>query len=348
MNPAASWLRRIAMVTLYAAALATLTATFPVVIVAAGVLDLALAKPWTIVRTLAFFFWYLLCELVGVAASVAIWLASGVWAGADRERFLVWNYALQRAWGQALGRGAFRIFGVTVEVEDDGCDFGRRPLLLFVRHASTADTILALLLVTVPHRIRLRYVLKRQLLWDPCLDIVGNRLPNVFVRRDFAHTGEDAEAIAELGRGLTAGEGVLIYPEGTRFSEAKKRRIVTRFREAGREREAAEAEALRSVLPPRSAGPLALLESARGADAVFCAHTGLEGSASFDRFFNGGLVGAVVRVRFRHVPAERIPATSEERRRWLLDEWRRVDAFVSEATAERDRRAVAATREPRR
>ena len=34
------------------------------------------------------------------------------------------------------------------------------------------------------YHLRLRYVLKRELLWDPCLDIVGQRVPNIFVDRD--------------------------------------------------------------------------------------------------------------------------------------------------------------------
>jgi hypothetical protein len=53
-----------------------------------------------------------------------------------------------------------------------------------LRHASIGDTLLASALVGRPHGIFwLRYVLKRELLWDPCLDVVGNRLPHVFVDR---------------------------------------------------------------------------------------------------------------------------------------------------------------------
>ena len=40
-------------------------------------------------------------------------------------------------------------------------------------------------------RIRLRYVLKHELRWDPCLDIVGWRLPNAFVRRGAQDTAGD-------------------------------------------------------------------------------------------------------------------------------------------------------------
>jgi len=324
------WARRVAVVALYTALLATLVALFVPLALVAAASDVLRRQPWTALRTLTFFVWYLLCEVVGVLAAAAIWLLSGTWAGADRRRFLDRNFTLQCLWGAALGRGAFRIFGIRVRLDDGGYRFGERPVLVFIRHASTADTILAVLFLSIPHRLRLRYVLKRELLWDPCLDIVGNRLPNVFVRRDSAQTAAEAAAVAALAEDLGPGDGVLIYPEGTRFSHAKKERIVARMRSQGREADAARAEALRHVLPPRSGGPLALLAAAPDADVLFVAHTGFEDSASFDRFFNGGLVGRTVDIRIRACRASDVPAGDDDRRQWLFERWREVDAFIDE------------------
>ena len=324
------WARRVLVIAIYAAAFCVLTLFFVPLAVVAAAFDLVRGQPWTVTRTLAFFVWYLACELVGVVASLLIWIASGVWAGGDRDRFLRWNYWLQGWWARMLGRGAFRIFDIRLEVHGDGYRFGERPVLVFVRHASTADTILAALLVTLPHGTKLRYVLKRELLWDPCLDIVGNRLPNVFVRRDSAQTEREAAAVADLARGLGPQDGVLIYPEGTRFSPAKRARIAQKLREQGREEAAVEAEALRHVLRPRSGGPLALLDVAPQADVVFLAHTGFEGSASFDRFFNGGLIGRTVHAELRVVKAGEIPKGREARRSWMMANWRQVDEFIEQ------------------
>ena len=321
-------LRRAAVVTIYVAMFVALVVLFLPLAGVTAIVDLARRQRWTATRTLVFFVWYLGCELVGLLASLAIWLAWGPRTGADRERFLASNYDLQAWWATVLGKGAFRIFGVRLEVHDHGYDFGRRPLLVFIRHASTADTVLAAMLLCVPHGLRLRYVLKRELLWDPCLDIVGNRLPNVFVQRDSAQTEQEVQAVAALARDLRPGHGVLIYPEGTRFSRAKKARIVAKLRGEGREAAADEAESLRHVLRPRSGGPLALLEAAPEADAIFIAHTGFEGSASFDRFFNGGLIDRTVHVGMHVVRAEDIPASPEGRRVWLMEQWRRVDDFI--------------------
>lgn len=337
-RPLQTWTRRLLVIALYAAILSTLVTFFVALVVLAVAFDFARRQPWTATRTLVFFVWYFACELAGILASFALWIAAGTWAGGNRERFLDWNYALQHWWARMLGRGGFRIFDIRLApaapfVEKAGGGtapyrFGERPVLVFVRHASTADTILAAVLLSVPYGTRLRYVLKRELLWDPCLDIVGNRLPNVFVQRDSGVTEREVAAVAELGRKLGRNDGVLIYPEGTRFSPSKKDRIVRKLHEQGRAEAAAEAEALRHVLRPRSGGPLALLEAAPGADVVFLAHTGFEGSASFDRFFNGGLIGRTVHVEIRVIRAEDLPGSADDRRTWMMEQWRRVDDFV--------------------
>ncbi len=322
------WSRRLATIPLYVGLLAGFVTLFPALMPLALLLDLARGQPWTATRTLVFFVWYLACELAGVVASLAIWGRAGVWTEWSRSEFLRRNWALQWWWARMLGRGAFRIFGVTLKQENDQYDFGKRPVLVFIRHSSTADTILAALMISVPHRIRLRYVLKQELLWDPCLDIVGNRIPNVFVGREAADHGPQIEAVAGLARDLAAEDGVLIYPEGTRFSESKKNRIVSRLREQGRLEAASQAQALRHMLPPRPGGSLALLAAAPTADAIFLVHTGFEASASFDRFFNGALVGATIHARMIVVRNEDIPRTEDQRREWLMRQWQSMDGFI--------------------
>lgn len=320
------WARRIVVVALYAAAFWLLTFAFLPLAALAAATDVVRRQPWTAVRALLFFVWYFACELVGVAASLALWVARRV--DRDDQRWVDRNYALQHWWASVLGRVAFRIFDVRLHVTGDGYRFGERPVLLFVRHASVADTILAALILSVPHGLRLRYVLKRELLWDPCLDIVGNRLPNVFVRRDSRESAGEIAAVGALARGLGPRDGVLIYPEGTRFTPGKKKRIIESLRRHGRHDAAREAEELRHVLRPRSGGALALLDAAPTADVVFLAHTGFEGSASFDRFASGALVGVTVHADLRVVAAEDVPTDPDGRRAWLRDQWRLVDDFV--------------------
>jgi 1-acyl-sn-glycerol-3-phosphate acyltransferase len=86
------------------------------------------------------------------------------------------------------------------------------------------DTMLPAHLVANPTGFRLRYVLKKELLADPTLDIGGNRLPNYFINRGAGDSAKETEAVRRLASDLGSNDGVLIYPEGTRYSEEKRLR----------------------------------------------------------------------------------------------------------------------------
>jgi 1-acyl-sn-glycerol-3-phosphate acyltransferase len=313
-------------VTLYALTWCVLTTLAPAALPVCLALDLLRATPPAAMRLYAFVWWYLTCELFGIVAAVVLWL---VRPALGATRFHDANFVLQCLWGSAVGRGAFALFGIRLDIDwrwkPDG-----RPFVLFMRHASMGDTILAVLLLSAPHRIVLRYVLKRELLWDPCLDIVGNRLRNVFVRRDGSDSQAQTAEVAALAADLRTGEGVMFYPEGTRWSAAKHRRLLERL-EAGDDRAAAaRAAELRHVLPPRLGGSLALLAAAEDLDVVFCSHTGFEGSATLGELWAGAVVHRTIHARFWSVPGREIPAETEERIQWLHRQWVEVDRFIEE------------------
>ncbi|HRE89632.1 MAG TPA: 1-acyl-sn-glycerol-3-phosphate acyltransferase, partial [Myxococcota bacterium] len=85
-------------------------------------------------------------------------------------------------------------------------------------HTSLVDTLLPTTYLTARRGLKLRWVLKRELLVDPCLDVAGSRLPNAFVARDGSDTEKALAQVRALATDLPADEGVLIYPEGTRFT----------------------------------------------------------------------------------------------------------------------------------
>ena len=173
---------------------------------------------------------------------------------------------------------------------------------------------------------RLRFVLKQELLFDPCLDIVGNRLPNYFAARGSGDTARDVEGVTRLLDDLPPDQGVLIYPEGTRFTPAKRAAILRRLEQKGEHFAVARARTWTRLLPPRPGGPLALLAANPGRDLVFCAHTGFEGSASFARLFNGSWVDTRVRIRFWRVPFAEIPVEPDAQREFLYRQWDRMNA----------------------
>ncbi|MCB9478550.1 MAG: 1-acyl-sn-glycerol-3-phosphate acyltransferase [Deltaproteobacteria bacterium] len=298
-------------------------------------LDLVRRARWIAVRCLAFLMVYLACETAGILASLGLWLLNGAWLNISPRRFENANYALQRWWIRTLLGRAQAIFGFGFEIEG-GVDTSKAPFLFFARHASLPDVIVPSLLFVMPHRLRVRHVMKKELLWDPCLDIVGNRLPNYFVDRTATDTASEIAHVASLGRGLGARDGVMIYPEGTRFTEEKRRRILERLREKGDEAMLAYAESLRHLLPPRLSGSTALLEKAKGAAAVFCAHVGFDEITNARDFLNGALVNATIRVRLWRFEADAIPADNEARRRWFLDQWRIMDDWIDCVKTEQD------------
>jgi 1-acyl-sn-glycerol-3-phosphate acyltransferase len=272
-----------------------------------------------------FFEVVLLMESAGVAISFVLWaLEVGHFNG---KRFIRRNFALQHWWSTTLSRSAIWLFQLDMDVEKPFIPT-EKPILLFIRHASVFDTFVPGLFIASQHNMRLRYVLKKELLWDPCLDVVGHRIPNVFIDRQALGGATQSKAIARLASDLGSGEGVVIYPEGTRYTPEKQRRMLDRARKAGPAKRE-QAERFQSVLPPRLGGPRALLEKVPEADAVFCAHSGLESAVTLGHLLSGKLVGARIRLRFWTVPATSRPTDPSALTEWFRDEWKRVDEIVT-------------------
>ena len=250
------WSRRAVTIPLYFLLFALALGLLPLALAVAAAVDAFRGSRWALSRCVLFFVFYLGCEVIGIAAAAVLWVAR---IAIDRSRYLAWNFRLQCWWARTLFAGAERLFGVRLQVKGlDQLETG--PILLFMRHASMGDTVLPAVLVSSRQGIRLRYVMKRELLWDPCLDIVGNRLPNYFVRRGSGDSAREIAAVRRLADDLGPDEGVFIYPEGTRFTRERQRRALDRIRRHGDVELVGRAEQLRHVLPPRLGGTMALLE----------------------------------------------------------------------------------------
>lgn len=317
-------LRRLVTVPALVVTAAALTALLPLLAVAGAVVD-----AWSrrrhrrrpvAVRLILFAWVYAALE---VWALVALALTSLL----PRHHRTAATYQLQQRWAAANFAALRRLF--CLEVTAEGAEeITPGPIVVLSRHASIVDTLLPAHFVTREAGIRLRYVLKSELLWDPALDIAGNRLPNRFVDRGGA-TEAEREGIRRLALSLGDDEGVLIYPEGTRATPAKLARSRSRMR-AGRVADVAAG--LRHLLPPRPSGTLAVLEAST-ADVVVLAHHGLEGLARIADVLRGGLVGSSVRVRFWRIARSQIPDGLSARTEWLYRLWAEIDQWVAEAAA---------------
>ena len=298
-------------------------AALPVLLAAALVAD-ALRSKGSAARALCFILVYILLQPVGLALAGAFWLEK--LAGGSQELFLDRNRRLQGWWAGRLVRTLAALFKLRIEVDGDVPDCAGRVLL--VMHSSAADTLLPMLAVAIPQELDARYVLKEELRWDPCLDIVGSRLPNAFIRRGAGES--EIRRISALGRGLGQGTFVVLYPEGTRFTPEKKEKLARRFKEKGMDRLAALAGSLQHCLPPRTAGALELLAEAGAEEAVFMAHRGFEGVTSMTDLFNGALLGREIRMHFW---VAGVPEDPGARKEWLFDRWLKLDKWLGSQAA---------------
>lgn len=325
---AVRWVRRTVLYLGYVLMLAFLVVVLPVALPILAVVDLLKQTDFFMVRAALFTFVYVVYELLGVIIACTINVFSGYWLSKRLyHRHLRMHFWLQQWWVGTIMRIGFKIFSVRLEIENKETLGGRRPFILFLRHASMLDTIIPPY-IFYPMGIHLRIVLKRELLWDPSLDISFQNMINAFVRRGSGQGQKEIEKVSRLMEGLGAYEGVMIYPEGTRFTTAKKQRILEKIAETGDVVALERAKSFQRILPPRPGGPMALLERNDCADAIFCAHAGLERAATFHDLRHGGIIGKTVYMKFWRVPFEQIPTNYNGRLEWLYTEWKKIDDFV--------------------
>jgi len=325
---ASVWRRRVLTVPLIFVSFVVVLALSPIWIPTAALVDSTAGARTAWLRSGSMLMIYLACEVIGVGASVVLWI--GRLGDAFRQDPLESSFRshvrLQTWWAGTLMNWARRLFRISFSAE--GLDVLDRPMILMLTHSSLADTLLATEFVSKPHEIHLRYLLKQELLVDPCLDIVGHRLPNYFVDRDSDDPEDVRSDVLALLSDLRGREGALIYPEGTRFSSAKRERLISRFEAKGDLEMAERTRRLRHTLPPRVGGALAMLDADSGLDVVFCAHRGFGAARRPTDLLGGALLDTRVEVRFERVPCEEIPSAPEARREWLFEQWKRMDDWI--------------------
>ncbi len=291
--------------------------------------------PFAVTRLILFGAVYLAAEILAVNAMFLFWLFAGF--GRSRHaRMMRGTYVVQAAWVGLLLGAVKRLYGVRLELENEevlGPTPGG-PAVVLMQHTSLVDTMLPTSLLTTRRGLKLRWVLKQELLKDPALDIGGTRLHNLFVSRDGSETERSMDGLRTLATDLAPDEGVLIYPEGTRFTADKRLRALARLAKSA-PAFVARAERLRRVLPPRLGGALTILETAREADIVLVGHVGFEGLSSVGSVLSGDLVGRVVRMRYWRIPRREVPVTREALIEWLWARWEELDAWVDATLLQR-------------
>lgn len=341
--------RRLVTIPALFAAWAVLVVTAPVTVVAAYAVDTARrVRGAPTVRLVAFGVAFTTYEVLGVLAAFALWLARP-WR---RDLWEARNHRLQQWWTASLVRAAGPVLGLRLEVEavrpDGGDGTGvvaldaPGPIVVLSRHVSVVDSLLPAHLLGVEHGRRLRYVLTRGLRLDPCLDIVGHRLPNHFVDRGGEDPAQEIAALEALATGLGGDDAAVIFPEGGLYSPARRERAIRRLAERGSPR-LAVARSLRHLLAPRAAGTLALLRAAPDADVVVLAHHGFEPLASIGALWRNAPLAGPVRLRAVRHDRRCLPGDEPGLARWLDEQWATMDGWLDRQGRRGDRRTAGAT-----
>jgi len=292
----------------------------PLWVIGAALFDAARGRfrlPTT--RLLAFALCWSWLEVAGVSIAFALWLTR-------RTHDEAVHYRLQRWWAARL-MDALRITtGLRIEAaEAESLSPG--PAVMLCRHASLADSLVSAWVVTSGAHMNPRYVLKRELLFDPCLDIVGTRLPNHFLDREATDSTVELDALRTLSAGLQADQIAIIFPEGTRAAPKKRERAMQKIKDKDPER-ADRLATLQHLLPPRPAGSAALLDGCPDADVVIAWHVGFDGLDTFGGILRHlGRTPPPVQFQARRVPRAEVPS-GDQFTRWLDDQWVQADRAV--------------------
>jgi 1-acyl-sn-glycerol-3-phosphate acyltransferase len=204
-----------------------------------------------------------------------------------------------------------------------------RPVVVLARHCGPGDSLFVAWLLAVHYGLRPHIVLRSLLRVEPLVDLAGDHLPLYFTGRHRARDG-----IKGLAAGMTAGDALLLFPEGRNFSWARWQRAITALQASGARHAAREALRRTHTLPPHHGGTFAALAAAPTADALLVAHAGFTVDGRNRPWWRLPMHRPFV-VRTALIPAADVPRTEDALSAWLDTVWSDVDAWVAAAVTAR-------------
>jgi len=289
-------------------------------------------------RLTGFMLVWFVAETVALVVLAGLWVVSGFGGRMRTEPYQSRHYAVMRRLLDTLYEGAERTYGLRVEVDEPdltGEELAARltrPVIVLSRHAGPGDSLLLVRqLLSVYHR-RPRVVMKAAMQLDPSVDIVGNRLPNVWIKSRQAGEHIFTEQIGRLARGLDERGALVIFPEGGNWTPGRWRRGIRRLESAGHTDLAERARDMPNLLPPRPGGALAAIAACPDADVIFVAHAGLDNIITVGDVWGKFPIDQVIRARWWRAASDSIPRSAdyEAQVQWLYAWWERIDAWITE------------------
>ena len=288
-------------------------------------------------RLLFFALVWLFADISALFMCLALWIASGFGGRLRTEPYQSRHYAIMRWFLDLVYGAATRAFGLQVEIDEPEltqAELASRlahPVIVLSRHAGPGDSFLLVHHLLSVYGRRPRVVMKASLQLDPGVDVVANRLPNVFIQHAKSGGRLFVDQIERLARGLDSAGALVIFPEGGNWTPNRWERGILRLEQLGRRDLAARAREMPNLLAPRSGGAFTAIDACPAADVIFVAHAGLDRLVSVGDVWRNLPVNQTIRAKWWRVPADQVPrdADHEAQLLWLYDWWKRIDAWIS-------------------
>ncbi len=327
----ARWLRRLVLAPFVVWFTAFVWLSSPLIVIVAAGLSPLLPGRWRPLRMLWLVLLYATCESVLLVILFGLWLASGFGRLLKTPYYVGIHYDLMQGLLWVFFREASRVLNLSIVTDGPTpAAYPGIPLLVCCRHAGPGDSFTLIHALMNDYGREPRVVLKDTMAWDPCVDVLLNRIPARFITPN-PGAGQDLESqIAELASGLDENDAFVIFPEGGNFTPERRTRAIAKLRSLGLEKMADRAEAMTHVLAPRPGGFLAALDAAPEADVLLVAHTGLDHLVTVSDIWRELPMDKQLTMRWWKVARAEIPVEREARIEWLFDRWAQIDAWVAE------------------
>lgn len=291
------------------------------------------------VRVVLLVFGIMLVELGAMVISLTHWVSTG-FGLANRHEWAWHHHRYLIGWyTNALLAVITRVLGTTIDWRDSA-DLSSGPVVVIARHTSFFDALIPATLLCRRNKLLAHHVVTHGLRFSPCIDVVGHRFPNEFIKRTPQQGSEELASITELGNALGERSGCIIFPESTFRTPDRFARSIQRLEERA-PRLVADAKSLRHVLPPRPSGTVALLAGAPDADLVVCANTGFEDFGSMREILRSPVSRRPIVIETWRIDRSTIPDEFDEFSDWLLAEYARIDEWVEQRHSALDSEARA-------
>lgn len=320
------WVRVLIITPIVFVFTAFVAVTSPLLHLVLALIDIVDRKEWRFSRMGGLGVALCITEFLGLTATFVLWVASGFGWRIRSPRFQRAHNRVFGWWLELVTR-ALRFyvgfeFSLPVTERIDG------PILTFARHAGPGDAFLLARTVIRDYRRQLRMLGTNKLLWDPFINHMMLRLPNVFLEPNPKNPRSQLVEVTRMCATMDDDSVVIIFPEGGNWTPGRWKRSIETLETLGHVEKAARATNMRHVLPPRTAAAAAALEARDDMTVVFVAHQGLEDLHSLGQIWRNVPLRRTVHATYWSVPGHDIPTDRVELTTWLYDQWARIDGWI--------------------